>query len=411
MTGTTQTSKMITLEDVTRRCSEGLASRASVLEEAIGHARRAKTHVAEAEQQIASGLSALAAVKPVFEGSSEYMLNCSRLVAGVSSDLEKDATDLRQIRTTLEGVEEPTQEILQQMLTFSVDAIRARIRGRMSKLGGDFSVPPVARPLTSSVLSGALSRRRPESLVPPRELSLVEIEDGVSMDSLLQAGLENFDRGAAMLETCFDALRLCEGTVTQAKASLEALAQKYRMLQGLEAGATSTEISGAIEELEKLALAVNELVANSERISGVSERARVPLLAVFENMGKLLVSGIVAEGNPAEARKTAAQEALQQALRGDISGIPAFANSADELELQAVSDALHQAARTQEIEVALSSVAALRSLALEAPGARAEADDNLVSLSNSPSVPEQVRDAATQALLDLTDSTDPDTDA
>jgi hypothetical protein len=124
---------------------------------------------------------------------------------------------------------------------------------------------------------------------------------------------------------------------------------------------------------------------------------------VFENMGRLLVSGVVAEGSPADSRDISAREVLQHALRGDSAGIQAFAVNADEAQLQAMSDALYHSARTQELEAALYAVEALRGLALSAGGASTEAGDNLLSLSNSLSVPEAVRSAATAALIDLTD--------
>jgi len=404
MAGTTKTTKIATLEDVTRRCSVGIAARASMLEEGIGHARQAKGHVADAEQHMASGLSALNAVKPAFGGTSEYMLTCSRLIGEVMHDLEIDGAELRQIQTGISNLEEPTADILQQMLTYSVDAIQSRIRSRMNKLGGDFSMPFAPRPAVNLGQIGSPPRRRPESLIPqPREFTLSDIDDGMAMDTLVQAGLENFERGGALLEGCFDSLQLAQVAVAHATRSLDSLNRKYRALEEMEAGSNSSEINGAIAQLERLVHDVELQVGRLERIGGASERVRGPLLAVFENMGRLLVSGVVAEGSPADSRDISAREVLQHALRGDSAGIQAFAVNADEAQLQAMSDALYHSARTQELEAALYAVEALRGLALSAGGASTEAGDNLLSLSNSLSVPEAVRSAATAALIDLTD--------
>ena len=332
------------------------------------------------------------------------MLTCSRLIGEVMHDLEIDGAELRQIQTGISNLEEPTADILQQMLTYSVDAIQSRIRSRMNKLGGDFSMPFAPRPAVNLGQIGSPPRRRPESLIPqPREFTLSDIDDGMAMDTLVQAGLENFERGGALLEGCFDSLQLAQVAVAHATRSLDSLNRKYRALEEMEAGSNSSEINGAIAQLERLVHDVELQVGRLERIGGASERVRGPLLAVFENMGRLLVSGVVAEGSPADSRDISAREVLQHALRGDSAGIQAFAVNADEAQLQAMSDALYHSARTQELEAALYAVEALRGLALSAGGASTEAGDNLLSLSNSLSVPEAVRSAATAALIDLTD--------
>ncbi len=404
MAGTTKTTRIATLEDVTRRCSVGIAARASMLEEGIGHARQAKGHVADAEQHMASGLSALTAVKPAFGGTSEYMLTCARLIGEVTNDLEIDISELRQIQVTISSLEEPTAEILQQMLTYSVDAIQSSIRSRMNKLGGDFTMPFVQRPAVNLGQIGSPPRRRPDSLLPQqREFSLSDIDDGMAMDTLVQAGLENFERGGALLEACFDSLQLAQVAVAHSTRSLDALNRKYRSLEEMESGSNSSEINGAVAQIEHLIHDVELQAGRLERIGGASERVRGPLLAMFENMGRLLVSGVMAEGSPADSRDISAKEVLQQALRGDTAGMETFASNADDSQLQAMSDALYHSARTQELEAALYAVEALRSLALSAGGATTEAGDNLLSLSNSLSVPEAVRSAATAALIDLTD--------
>jgi hypothetical protein len=403
MAGTTKTTRIATLEDVTRRCSVGIATRASALEEGIGHARQARGHVADAEQHVSAGLSALNTIKPAFAGTSDYMLTCTRLIGEVTSDLENDISELRQIQASISSLEEPTAEILQQMLAYSVDAIHSSIRGRMNKLGGDFSMPLLPRPAVNLGQIGSPPRRRPESLVPPREFTLSDIDDGMAMDTLVQAGLENFERGGALLEASFDSLQLAQVAVAHATRSLDSLNRKYRSLEEMEAGSSASEINGALARLESLIHDVELQAGRLERIGGASERIRGPLLAIFENMGRLLVSGVMAEGSPADSRDISAKEVLQQALRGDTAGMKDFAAGSDQAQLQAMSDALYHSARTQELEAALYAVEALRSLALSAGGSSTEAGDNLLSLSNSLSVPEAVRSAATAALIDLTD--------
>jgi exonuclease VII small subunit len=402
MAGTTKTTKIATLEDVTRRCSVGIAARATMLEEGIAHARQARVQVAEAEQHFGSGLLALNAVKPAFSGTSEYMLTCTRLLSELVSELESGIQDLRQVQVGLSGLEEPAADILQQILTYSVDAIQSRIRGRMSKLGGDFSMAALPRPAVNLGQIPVPPRRRPESL-PPREFTFSDIDDGMAMDSLVQAGLENFERGGALLEACFDSLQAAQSVLANATKSLDGLTRKFRTLEEMESGSSASEINGAISILRRLLQDVEAQSSRLERIAGAPERVRAPLLAIFDNMGRLLVSGVVAEASPTESRDISAKEVLQRALRGDVSGLSEFAVSADEAQQQALSDALYHAARTQELESALYAVEALRSLALAADGSRTEAGDNLLSLSNSLSVPEAVRSAATAALIDLTE--------
>jgi exonuclease VII small subunit len=403
MAGTTKTTRIATLEDVTRRCSVGIATRAAMLEEGIGHARQAKGYVADAEQHVSTAFSAIQAVKPAFSGTTEYMLACSRLIGEITNDLEGGLSELRQIQAAISGLEEPTADILQQMLAFSVDAIQSRIRSRMNKLGGDFTMPIAPRPAVNLGQINSPPRRRPESIAPPREFTMSDIDDGMAMDNLMQAGLENFERGGELLEACFDSLQLAQVAVAHSTRSLDALSQKYHSIEGMEVGSSASEINGAVAQIERLIHDVEQQAVRLERVGGTAERVRGPLLAVFENMGRLLVSGVMAEGSPADSRDLSAKEVLKQALRGDLSGMQGFATNADDAQLQAMSDALYHSARTQELEVALYAVEALRSLALSSEGARTEAGDNLLSLSNSLSVPEAVRSAATAALIDLTD--------
>jgi exonuclease VII small subunit len=402
MAGTTKTTRIATLEDVTRRCGVGIAARASMLEEGIVHARQARAQLAEAEQHFGTGLSALVAVKPAFAGTSEFMLTCSRLLSELTGDLENDLLDLRQIQVAIASLEEPTSEILRQFLAYSVDVIQSSIRGRMNKLGGDFAMPSLPRPAINLGQSVPPPRRRAESM-PPREFAMSDIEDGMAMDGIVQAGLDNFERGGAQLESCYDALVLAQSVIANANRSLESLNRKFRSLAELESGSNSSEINGAIAQLQRLIQDVVVQSSRLERLAGAAERVRAPLLAIFDNMGRLLVSGVVAEGNPADSRDVSAKEVLQRALKGDLSEMVAYCATADDAQNQAVSDALYHAARTQELAGALYAVEALRTLALSVSGSRTEAGDNLLSLSNSMSVPEAVRTAATAALIDLTE--------
>jgi uncharacterized protein YukE len=374
-----------------------------MLEEGIVHARQARVQLAEVEQHFTSGLTALVAVKPAFSGTSEYMLTCSRLLSELTNSFESDLLDLRQIQVAITGLEEPTAEILQQFLAYSVDVIQSSIQSRMKKLGGDFSIPAMPRPTITLGQLPTPPRRRAESM-PPREFAMTEIDDGMAMDSMVQAGLDNFERGGALLESSYDALVAAQAVVANANKSLEALKRKFSGLAEMESGSNSAEINAAIEQLRRLIADIEVQAGRLERLGSAAERVRSPLLAIFENMGRLLVSGVVTEGSSAEAREGAsAKELLQRALKGDVSGIAEYVATADDGQKQAMSDALYHAARTQELENALYAVEALRTLALSAGGSLTEAGDNLLSLSNSLSVPEAVRSAAMAALIDLTD--------
>jgi hypothetical protein len=374
-----------------------------MLEEGIVHARQARAQLGEVEQHFASGLAALLAVKPAFTGTSEYMLTCSRLLSELSSGIENDLLDLRQIQVAITGLEEPTAEILQQFLAYSLGAIQSSIRTRMNKLGGDFSMPILPRPAVNLGQVAPVARRRAES-IPPREFAMNDIDEGMAMDNLVQAGLENFERGGALLESSYDALVAAQSPVVNANKALEALSRKFANLAEMESSSNSPEIHGAIEQLRRLIADVEIQMGRLERLGTAAERVRAPLLAVFENMGRLLMTGMVTEGSPAESRDVvSAKDVLQRALKGDVSGISEYVTTADDGQKQAMSDALYHAARTQELENALYAVEALRTLALSAGGSLTEAGDNLLSLSNSLSVPEAVRSAATAALIDLTD--------
>ncbi len=402
MARTTKTNRTATLEDVTRRCSVGVAARASTLEEGLGHAQKAKGQVADAEQQVMTGLASLQAVKPIFSGTTEYMLTCERLLTEVVGALETDVQELRSIQTALSGLEEPTSRILQGLLAYSVEAIHSRIRSRMNKLGGDLSEAALPHPAVNLAPAASPVRRRSDSL-PPREFVPSEIEEGLSMDSLVQAGLDNFERAGAHLEACFESLGQAQASCSQAVRSLGALNEKYRVLERMESGATSPEINDAVIQVQELAQEVDLQVIRLERVAAAPDRARGPLLAVFENMGRLLMNGVVAEGTPSESRDVSAKEILQQALQGNLDALGEFSVQADDPQWQAMADALYQAARTEELGVALRAVEGLRKMALGSGDSRTDAGDNLLSLSNSPSAPEAVRSAANAALFDLTD--------
>jgi hypothetical protein len=93
---------------------------------------------------------------------------------------------------------------------------------------------------------------------------------------------------------------------------------------------------------------------------------------------------------------------LQQVLRGDFSELSDFGAVATLAEREALTEALFHATRTRELEEASHAVDALKQIALMGAGARTDAGDRLLSLSNSLSVSEEVRAAATAALIDLT---------
>jgi len=396
----TKTNKIATLEDVTRRCSIGIATRASLLEEGVAHARHARTQLGEAERCFGSALGALNVAKPAFAGTSEYMLTATRLLTELTRDLEADLAELRLIQSSIQSWEEPMNGILQQLVVFSVETISARIRGRMNKLGGDFSSRIAAR---SSINLGQIappSRRRPDSM-PPRELSLTEFDEAMPMDNLVQAGLENFERGGALLEGCHEALLEGQAAITAATKELEALKAGYRNLVYMEGGSNSLSLTNTLGELERLIREVDGQFPRLERLAAAPDRVRQPLLAILDNMGRLLLNGLLSEANPAEVREVSTKELFDRTLAGDNDALAELLLLGDDEKLRSVSDALYHAARSQDLEPALCAVSGLRFLAKKAPAVEREASDNLLSLSNLTSVPEAVRAAATAALVDL----------
>jgi len=119
-------------------------------------------------------------------------------------------------------------------------------------------------------------------------------------------------------------------------------------------------------------------------------------------MGNLLLSGVLSDVVPAESREITAREILQKALRGDLAELNTFNTTASDAQREALTEALFHATRTRETDEASHAVDALKHIALMGAGSRTEASDKLLSLSNSLSVPEAVRAAATAALIDLT---------
>ena len=405
MAGTTTTNRIATLEDITRRCSAGIGTRAAILEDAIAHARQAAAQVAEAEQHISAGLASILTAKPVFVGNSEYMLTSNRLLGDLVSELESDVQELRAVHAGLAEYEVPTAEILEHLIAYSVDAIQSRIRARMNKLGGDFTVPAAVR--TSGVVNhvGVPSRRRSEQ-PPARELIISDFEERVPMETLVHSGLDNFERGGELLESCFQDLEASQSLIANAIRLLVALNEKYRQVEELEIGSSAPRINEAIENLRRL---IRDVDFQSDRlvyVSGASDRSRSPLLAIMENMGNLLLSGVLSELSPAESREITAREVLQKALKGDISELSGFNATASDAQREALTEALFHATRTRELEEASHAVDALKYIALMGAGNRTEASDKLLSLSNSLSVSEAVRGAATAALIDLTTDSD-----
>jgi len=129
-------------------------------------------------------------------------------------------------------------------------------------------------------------------------------------------------------------------------------------------------------------------------------------LAIMQNMGNLLLSGVLSDISPVETREITARDVLQKALKGDLQELSGFNQTASESEREALTEALFHATRTRELDEASHAVDALKHIALMGAGTRTEASDKLLSLSNSLSVPEAVRAAATAALIDLTANSD-----
>lgn len=404
MAGTTKLTRQATLEDITRRCNVAITARASIVEEALALVRQSGAYVSESEQQISGALSVILGAKPIFLGSSEYMVSSSRLLSDIASELENDVQELRAVQSGVEAYEAPTNELLNLMVASSVEAIQARIRARMNKLGGDFSV---ASPPRASSGQGSLSvppRRRSEQPAP-RELVVDEIEESAPIESLLQSGLGTFERCSEALESCFYTLSGAQALIGNATKTLGALADKYRSLDELEGGANSQRVNDAIENLRLLIQDIGRQLDRLAFVAGAAERVRSPLLAVMDNMGKLLLTGLRAEPGAAvveTGKEVSAREVLQQVLKGDFSGLSAFGAVAAQTEREALTEALFHATRTREIEEASHAVEALKRIALMGAGARTDAGDRLLSLSNSLSVSEAVRAAATAALIDLT---------
>jgi hypothetical protein len=403
MAGTTKTNRTATLEDITRRYSVGIGTRATILEDAIATARQAASSVADAEQHVSAALSAIYAAKPAFVGTSEYMLTSTRLLGELVSELESDGKELRAAQSGLSNYDVLAAEILDQLIAFSIEAIQSRIRARMSKLGGDFSVPVAVRTASAIALNPNPVRRRSEQ-PPARELVINDIEERVPMETLVHAGLDNFERGGELLETSYQNLEVAQRLIANATRCLLVVIEKFREVEELEVGSNAQRINDAVENLRKL---IKDAELQSDRlvyVSGASDRARSPLLAIMENMGNLLLSGVLAEPNSPESREITAREVLQQALKGDLGELNGFNASATDTQREALTEALFHATRTRELGEASHAVDALKHIALMGSGNRTEASDKLLSLSNSLSVSEAVRAAATAALIDLTTS-------
>jgi len=405
MAGTTKTNRNTTLEDITRRCSVGIGTRTTIIEEAIVIAGQAVSHASEAEQLVTGALSAIAAAKPAFVGNSEYMLTSTRLLGELIAELERDLQEIRAAQVAISNYEGLSAEILDQLITYSVDAIQARIKARMNRLGGDFSVPSLPRPsLTPNPAS--LSMRRRSEQPPTKELVIADFEERVPVEALVDTGLDSFERGSELLESCFQDLEGAQQQIGTVVRHLSAMNDKFREVERLEIGSNSQKITDAIESVRKI---IKDAENQSDRltyVAGASDRVRSPLLAIMENMGNLLLSGVLSEMSPAESREVTARDVLQKALKGDRSELGNFTAVAGEAQREALTEALFHATRTRELDEASHAVEALKHIALLGGGARTEASDKLLSLSNSLSVSEAIRAAATAALIDLTANSD-----
>jgi hypothetical protein len=289
------------------------------------------------------------------------------------------------------------------MVAHSVETIQSRIRARMIKLGGEFSVSLPPRVATNQNSISLPPRRRSEQPATT-ELVMDEMEDGAPIESLLQSGLGNFERCSEALESCFYTLAGAQALIGNATKSLATLSDKYRELDGLETGSTAPRLSEALENLKIL---VQDVGRQSDRlavVAGAPERIRPPLLAVMDNMGKLLLTGLRTEPSapPPDIQGISARDVLQQVLKGAFDELSIFFAVATLAERESLTEALFHATRTHELQEASHAVEALKRIALMGAGSRTDAGDRLLSLSNSLSVSEAVRAAATAALIDLT---------
>jgi len=405
MAGTTKTNRNTTLEDITRRCSVGIGTRTSIIEDAIANARFAVSHVSEAEQHVSAALSAIHAAKPAFVGNSEYMLTSTRLLGELVSELEGDLQEIRAGQFSISSYEGLSGEILDQMITYSIEAIQSRIRARMNKLGGDFGAQTIPRPNFAANPS-PLSMRRRSELPPTKEIVIDDFEERVPVEALVGTGLDSFDRSGELLEICFQELEEAQHEIGNAVRCLTAMNDKFREVEQLEIGANSQRITDAIESLRNVIKDADHQADRLTYVAGSSDRVRSPILAIMENMGNLLLSGVMSEMSPAETREITARDVLQKALKGDMAELGNFNAVAGEAQREALTEALFHATRTRELDEATHAVEALKHMALLSGGARTEASDKLLSLSNSLSVPESIRAAATAALIDLTGNSD-----
>ncbi len=152
---------------------------------------------------------------------------------------------------------------------------------------------------TSPANHVALSMRKRSEQPPARELVINDFEERVPVEALVHSGLDNFERGGELLELCFRDLETAQGLIANAIRSLSAMADKYREVEELEIGSNSQRINEAIENLHKL---IKDAEVQSDRlmvVSGASDRVRSPLLAIMQNMGNLLLSGVLSELSPA----------------------------------------------------------------------------------------------------------------
>jgi exonuclease VII small subunit len=404
MAGTTKLTRHATLEDITRRCNVAVSTRSSLVEEAMTLIKQSVGYVNEAEQQINSALGVVMGAKPMFLGSSEYMVSSSRLLDDVTAELENDLQEVRSVQVCVQAYDAPTNEILDLMVASSVETIQARIRARMHKLGGEFSIPAPPRPSNTQGSLSVPPRRRSE-LPAPTELLMDDMQEQAPIESLLESGLGNFERCSEALESCFYTLSGAQALIGNAIKTLAALADKYRALDGLENSSSSQRVREALENLRLVIQDISKQTDRLNAVAGAAERVRPPLLAVMDNMGKLLLTVLRGEqgGSASEPRDAAsARDVLQQVLRGDLNELSDFNAVATLAERESLTEALFHATRTRELEEASHAVEALKQIALMGAGQRTDAGDRLLSLSNSLSVSEAVRAAATAALIDLT---------
>ncbi len=414
----TRTANLRTLEEVAKQCRTGFAVRAKTLSEGIACSRKAIEAVSSAEQSFSSALAGLEAAKPAFEGSSQYSTQSAELVRQLIEELKGGQSRLRSAEHDLLGLESPTAGVLDQLHAYSQQAALAKIQSRMARVGGSFSLPEI-----KSMQFGAVKFPEKQELAKPESPEFGIREEGDSTQNLMTTTLDGFERTSELLVSCLGELENAQALLQKANGSLNTVKESYQMVRAMEESSDEPALGQVKGELDGLISRVSTQMERISEIAQAPETAKQKLQGVFDKLGRMLVSTFSSGLDPLEAgkvleevpkreepppqevpKRAEAQITIDDVMRkleqGEVSLIASYIKGGKDAH-RLIEHFGSIAQQPENEEMALNAVKALKSIARGNFECSGEASDKLTLISNPDQALENVRQAATAALIDI----------